>query len=383
MNTDPMQHRESIWETDVFPDSFDVLVVGSGLVGLNAAISLIERAPALRVAVADRWYYPLGASTRNAGFATFGSLSELASDIRERGLDACLELIEQRWKGLQVLHKRVPAASMDYQVHGGFEIFRDEDTEFWEQSAAMIDELNRHLNEIIGQDGRFQVLDTRSRGKAIRHLVSCPAEGYLHPGKLVRYLAAMAQSSGITFFRPFSVVDWVRDSGMVRVQSAEGYSLTCKHLLFATNGFASRLLPDLDVQPARNQVLLTEVIPGLEWKGGYHSHAGFFYFRDYAGRILIGGARNHDPEGETTAEFGFSQPVQDALKGYLTKVVMEGREVRIDRSWSGIMGVGKEKRPIVRRISEGVYCAVRLGGMGVAIGSRVGQDAAELVLQEV
>ena len=42
------------------------------------------------------------------------------------------------------------------------------------------------------------------------------------------------------------------------------------------------------------------------------------------------------------------------------------------------MGVGSTKAPIVERIDERIAVGVRLGGMGVAIGSLVGQELAEL-----
>lgn len=43
------------------------------------------------------------------------------------------------------------------------------------------------------------------------------------------------------------------------------------------------------------------------------------------------------------------------------------------------MGLGASKNPIVEQLSEQVYCGVRLGGMGVAIGSLVGKELADLV----
>jgi len=46
---------------------------------------------------------------------------------------------------------------------------------------------------------------------------------------------------------------------------------------------------------------------------------------------------------------------------------------------SGIMGVGKQKTPIVKRVSNTIMCGVRLGGMGVALGSLVGKELAGLV----
>jgi len=43
------------------------------------------------------------------------------------------------------------------------------------------------------------------------------------------------------------------------------------------------------------------------------------------------------------------------------------------------MGVGTEKKPIIKHYSPNVVCAVRMGGMGVAIGSLVGKEAAKLI----
>ena len=43
------------------------------------------------------------------------------------------------------------------------------------------------------------------------------------------------------------------------------------------------------------------------------------------------------------------------------------------------MGVGNQKKPIVKQLSEHTYCGIRLGGMGVAIGSLVGKELADFL----
>jgi hypothetical protein len=43
------------------------------------------------------------------------------------------------------------------------------------------------------------------------------------------------------------------------------------------------------------------------------------------------------------------------------------------------MGIGNSKKPIVSQLSDRIYCGVRMGGMGVAIGSLIGQELADLV----
>jgi len=52
----------------------------------------------------------------------------------------------------------------------------------------------------------------------------------------------------------------------------------------------------------------------------------------------------------------------------------------VDTWWSGILGIGTVKKPIVQKIAPHVAVAVRLGGMGVAIGSLVGEEGAALLL---
>jgi glycine/D-amino acid oxidase-like deaminating enzyme len=379
-------HSISIWEKEIYLKAFDVIIVGGGIVGLNTAISLLESEPNMRIAIVDRWYYPLGASTRNAGFATFGSLSELTADIKSRGWEESLALIEKRWKGLQKLLQRVSPEQIDFQKNGGYELFTKEDQWRYEESVDLMDELNGHLKSIVGENGQFRPASREAISgisvDLIDHVIHCPSEGYLHPGKLIKTLSQKVQEMGVEFFGPFTVSEWKQQASSVSIRAKEGISLNTKSLLFATNGFTRKLLPEFEVLPARNQVLLTEPIPGLAWKGCFHAREGYYYFRDFRSRILLGGARNEDIEGETTDQFGSSNPIQYALKQYLKNVIMNGREVKIEESWSGIMGVGKEKRPIIRKVEERIYCAVRLGGMGIAIGSQVGEDAAQLILQD-
>jgi glycine/D-amino acid oxidase-like deaminating enzyme len=64
-------------------------------------------------------------------------------------------------------------------------------------------------------------------------------------------------------------------------------------------------------------------------------------------------------------------------------MILPGVEYKVDMRWAGTMGVGKTKSPIVKKIDEHVFCAVRMGGMGVALGSLTGEEVAELVLKEI
>ena len=136
---------------------------------------------------------------------------------------------------------------------------------------------------------------------------------------------------------------------------------------------------DENIVPARAQVLVTKPIDNLKVKGTFHLEQGYYYFRNIDQRILIGGGRNLDFKSESTMEFGQTSIVQSKLEDLLKNTIIPNINFEIDYSWSGIMGIGNKKKPILKQLSNNVSCGVRLGGMGVAIGASVGRDLADLI----
>ena len=94
----------------------------------------------------------------------------------------------------------------------------------------------------------------------------------------------------------------------------------------------------------------------------------------------MGGGRNLDLEGEATDEFGLTEKIQQALLHILQNIILPTEKVAVEMWWSGIMGVGSVKKPIIQHVSPNVVVAVRMGGMGVAIGSLVGEEAVNVLL---
>jgi glycine/D-amino acid oxidase-like deaminating enzyme len=135
------------------------------------------------------------------------------------------------------------------------------------------------------------------------------------------------------------------------------------------------------VEPARNQVIVTKPIEGLKVKGCFHYDKGYFYFRNIENRILIGGGRNLDIQNEMTDTFGTTPIIQNAINELLQNVILPNQKYEIEHIWSGILGIGSIKKPIIEMISPNIGVAVRMGGMGVAIGSLVGEEGAEMILK--
>lgn len=378
-----LRYNLSYWERETFFKDYDVAVIGSGIVGLTAAMHLKTLDPALRVVVLERGALPAGASTRNAGFACFGSMSELLDDMTRLTEDEVLAVVEKRWRGLQRLRTVVGDANMDFQMLGGYEMFTDEDEDTFRTCAARVPDFNLKIGAITGHPETYKIVDDRLPRfgfRGVNHLILNQPEGQVHTGKMMAALLQKATEQGVRIFNGINLTRLEDSSQGVELETDTGWILRVPRVLVAVNGFAKTLLPDAEVTPARNQVLVTQPIPGLKVEGCFHYDRGYYYFRNVDGRILLGGGRHLDNSTEQTSEFGSNALIRSALVQLLKTVICPGRPVEVDAWWTGILGLGPVKKPIVERYSSNVVVAVRLSGMGVAIGTLIGQEGAEMLM---
>jgi gamma-glutamylputrescine oxidase len=376
----------SIWEKESFYAPKDIIIAGSGFVGLWSAYYLKKTNPKLSIAIIDRGIIPTGASTRNAGFACFGSVTELIADTLKMGEHKMLDLVEMRYKGLSRIHKVFKNKEIGYEKSGGYELIADTQEMDMNILRSNIDWLNHKLKKVIKKEKAFHISDNKIAefgfGK-VHHLIGNSHEGQLHSGKLCQALLRLVQSMGVTVMNAIEIKSFEKINGRIELQTNQSFTLSAQQLLICTNAFAKQLLPELEIEPARGQVIVTSEIPNLKFKGAFHYDEGYYYFRNLGNRVLLGGARNKAFEEENTAELSISDTVQNELERFLHKIILPGQSFNIDYRWSGIMGVGREKLPIVKEISDQIFCAVRMGGMGVALAPLVGEKIAEKMTRKL
>jgi glycine/D-amino acid oxidase-like deaminating enzyme len=371
----------SVWELESFFAPADIIIAGSGYVGLWSAYYLKKHAPGLSITILERGLIPTGASTRNAGFACFGSLTELISDAAKMGEDKMLELVEMRYKGLRRIGKLFPDKEIDFQRHGGYELIDGNNIDI-NELRSQIDRLNRPLKKIVKLQKTFRMVDHKIAGfgfAGIQHLIENKAEGQLHSGKLCQALLKQVQSMGVTVLNNIEIKSYEKVNGHVLLHTNYPFSFTASQLLVCTNAFARQLLPQLDIEPARGQVLVTSPVDDLPFQGTFHYDEGFYYFRNLGDRVLLGGARNKAFEAENTDQMTTTSEIQQELERFLKEVILPGRNYSIDHRWSGIMGMGSEKMPLMQSVNERVFCAVRMSGMGVALAPLIGERVARLM----
>lgn len=331
--------------------------------GLSAALECRRRFPDASITIVELSPLCGGGSTKNAGFACFGSPSELLDDWNNLGPEKTVELVDARYKGLLNLRKNFADSEIGYEPSGSIELFTRDTKELESRVHQFLPTLNEALLDVFGCKP-FKIAQSASGVKGATSAISSPLEGILDTSKLYRTMLQRALNSGIDIINGVKIESIVAEGEGYRLDFDFGY-LEAREVMIATNAFASDLLPDLDVKAQTNRVLVTEQIDSLEFRGSCHFDRGYVYLRRLENRLLIGGGRQWGD--------GASEDVQQMLQDFLANHIKGAEGVQFEYNWIGHLGVGSSRNPIVKTIKPGLHVGVRMGGMGVAIGTVIGE----------
>ncbi len=369
----------SYWEKESFLN-FHFIVVGGGIVGLSTAIHYKNKYPSHQVAILERGLFPSGASTKNAGFACFGSLTELIDDLSVMTEDEIIDLVSKRYHGIQKVRKAFGDDAIGYKHSFGYELISGKDKE----SLSKLDDINELLKPIFN-DNVFSVVREEHKfsiSEEVECVVKNAFEGELDSGKFLSALWKKCQDLNIRIFTGalVSKVDLKNKKVTVENSLLGEVNFSSEKIAICTNAFTKQLMPELDLSPGRGLVMLLKLSKKNYWEGTFHFDRGYVYFRNINGKILIGGGRNIDKETETTLAFGVNPIIQEYLFNFLKdKLLISENDYEVEMEWSGIMAFGGSKNPIIVSPEPGVGIAVRLGGMGVAIGYEVAEEMVSLL----
>lgn len=366
----------SFWEKNSFTN-FDFIIIGSGILGLSTACEIKEKNPARTVLILEKGIFPTGASTKNAGFACFGSLTEILSDMNRIGEQETIQLVEKRYEGINLLRKRLGDDKIGFLNLGGYELIDEKHLSSLEKIDYVNDKLKTIFNNDTFEIKNESISDFGFNNTIVKSLVYSRFESQIDTGKMMSSLIDYAAALGVRIINGCEVESIGEKENFVQVTAKsdpEKIYFNCKSVIICTNAFTNKLFPEFKINPGRGQVIITKPVKDLKFKGVFHFDEGFYYFRNYEDRIIFGGGRNLDFEKENTSEFEANEKILNDLKEKLDKMIIPGQQYEIDSYWSGIMGFNELKKPEIRKITDRILFALSCNGMGIALSSYIAKE---------
>ena len=368
----------------------DVVIIGSGIVGLSSAASILERNPRKKVIVLERGLLPTGASTKNTGIVGVDCFVDVLEDLLTVDESKIRSTIESRQQGVKKLLSRLGVEGTDYQRNGSYELLTEKEIHHLEQ----IDRANKVLFPIFN-DNVFTVANSKIKelgfnDEIVKGLVHNRFGAQIDSGRTISSLLKYVRRLGAIVITGAEATNYEKSpEGAIQINvrnpaanDKDSLVFSCTKLVIATNAFSNRLLKTkVDLIPARGQVMVTKPIPGLKFKGSFTFEEDYYYGRTIGNRVLIGGARNSDFQNEETEKFENSHVVTSNLMRVLKEVILKDQDFEIEHRWAGIMGFGRNTREkIIQEVEEDVYAGIRFSGSGKSLGSYVGEALSEMVL---
>lgn len=372
----------SFWEKNSF-QKYDFIIVGAGILGLSAACEIKERSPHRSVLVLERGIMPSGASTRNAGFACFGSLTEILSDISRIGKEKTFDLVSKRFKGIELFRSRLGDENIGYLNYGGYELIN-------EQHLAALNEIE-NINLALKGIFDSSVFEIRNEcvekfgfnPEEVRSMIYSPFESQIDTGAMMDSMLKYAAGLGIRIIFGCEVTGIGEKENHVKVFcssiSDDKTHFECGCVIVCTNAFTGKIFPELKINPGRGHVLITKPISNLKFKGVFHFDEGYYYFRNFGDRVIFGGGRNLDFENEKTTDFSLNEKIKKDLTGKLSRLILPDTSFEIDQWWTGIMGFNESKMPEVRKLSDRIIFSFSCNGMGIALSSCIAKEIADAI----
>lgn len=357
--------QRSYWEETMPVLAADIAIIGAGFLGLWSAFLAKQKFPQAHIIVVDQEVLQTRASTRNAGFACFGSPSEIWSDVQLNGESKAFGLVQMRWEGLQFIQQHFPAKALQWENEGGYECFEKE------FSVDIIEKINKNLTPVLGTPHCFTAQHQRVTAlglQGFQQLYYNSLESQLHSGAYWQAMYLRCVQMGVHIIQGVAIHQIEKQAQGFALYHQQKKVVEASTVLLATNALSNDLWPTTEpIQPQRGSVLVTEPIPHLPLKGCFHYEEGFYYFRNVGDRILLGGARNTSFDTENTSDTQVNSSIKTALDDFLQKHFAGHGGVQISHQWSGTMGFTTGKMPLLHQPESGLYQACGCNGMGVAL----------------
>ncbi len=391
MDDEERGFRQSLWQATASQNfncsaleanvEADVVIIGGGFTGLSAALHLSELGKS--VVVLEGHEIAWGASGRNGaqvnpGWKLLPSEIEALYDggrgarilkMIDGACDLVFDLIEHH--KIDCAPRRAPYFRAAYGAKGCREV--EQWVRQWGAYGAPVALRNQQETHDLMGSSFFHGGMEDSRG------------GSLQPLSYAYGLAEAARLSGARLFTHSRVNTIACDKGDWIAGCENGARVNARYLLIATNGYTDNLWPGLKKQvvPVASLQVATKVLPkdilNSILPNGHHlsdTRREMIYCRiDETGRFQIGGRG------------GVLTPtVQQAdtrhLQAEAVRIYPQLKNVEWEYEWGGLVALTKHHVPHLIELGQNAYAGLGYYGRGVAMGTLMGKQLAELIMGE-
>ena len=365
-------------ESQTLPKSVDVLIIGSGYTGLNAAIQTARAGRS--TLVIDAQGAGWGCSTRNGGQVAMGIKPNYAELSRKYGKQKAINILQEGHDALAWIKSFVADEQIDcdFQHAGHFDGAHNSNA--FKQICAGVKEsspgLYTEAHIVTKAELHTEIGTDRYYGGVVY-----PEDASLQPARYHSGLMQKALDAGVTIIPDCKALNIVKASIGQLVTTEKGDVIAAK-VIVATNGYTGSLLPWLQrrVIPIGSCIISTEELPKEQidrlmptQRNVCDTRKVVYYYRASPDRkrIVFGGrvaARDIPPEK--------SAPL---LKRDLVGLFPELADVQISHSWSGFVAFTFDELPHIGE-HEGIHFVTGYCGSGVAMSSYLGMKMGQQVL---
>ena len=357
--------------------TYDVAVVGGGIIGCATAFWLRRLRPSLRVAILDRGRLAAGASGRNAGFLIQGTAQDYMTDRARYGADHARRLWHFTRENRDLIGSELRAQRIGLEATGSLTVAgsADEDARLQEAVSPMRSD---------GAPVAYippEATNARLMSQGFLGSLYVPSGATVDPVRLVQNVA---EESGAELLEHHHVRALHPAGVGVRLET-DVRTVYAGQVVLALGAYLPRLVPSLSayVRPVRAQMLATEPAVQRWLQVPSYTHEGYFYLRQLRdGTILLGGARHLHVRDEVGYEDATTSSLQEDLLAYLHRHFPQSRGLVVTQRWSGTMGFSMDGLPVVGTMPGigGSVWATGFTGHGMGYGLRFGLLLAETVL---